>query len=64
MIVQSLLEDANRKFYGVQFHPEVRHSEYGGNDLLRHFALMCVAVLVTGAWKTSSIWKSLKSVNK
>ncbi len=21
---------------------------------------MCVAVLVTGAWKTSSIWKSLK----
>ena len=26
--------------------------------------LMCVAVLVTGAWKTSSIWKSLKSVNK
>jgi GMP synthase (glutamine-hydrolysing) len=41
------IEDANRKFYGVQFHPEVRHSEYG-NDLLRHFAFdVCQC---TGDW--------------
>lgn len=32
------IEHAARKMYGVQFHPEVRHSEYG-NDLLRHFAM-------------------------
>ncbi|MFK4566244.1 glutamine-hydrolyzing GMP synthase [Enterococcus sp. UD-01] len=31
------IQDDSRNFYGVQFHPEVRHSEYG-NDLLRHFA--------------------------
>ena len=26
-----------KKFYALQFHPEVRNSEYG-NDILRHFA--------------------------
>ncbi|SDJ52367.1 glutamine-hydrolyzing GMP synthase [Salimicrobium halophilum] len=30
------ISDKDRKLYGVQFHPEVRHSEYG-NDLLRSF---------------------------
>lgn len=32
------IQNSERQIYGVQFHPEVRHSEYG-NDLLRHFAL-------------------------
>ena len=32
------MANPERKFYAVQFHPEVRHSVYG-NDLLRHFAL-------------------------
>lgn len=31
------VEDPKRKFYGIQFHAEVRHSEYG-NEVLRHFA--------------------------
>ncbi|AKG05211.1 glutamine-hydrolyzing GMP synthase [Salimicrobium jeotgali] len=30
------ISDRERRMYGVQFHPEVRHSEYG-NDLLRSF---------------------------
>lgn len=30
------MADESRKFYGVQFHPEVRHSVYG-NELLRQF---------------------------
>ncbi|WP_088007470.1 glutamine-hydrolyzing GMP synthase [Indiicoccus explosivorum] len=30
------MADEDRRFYGVQFHPEVRHSAYG-NELLRQF---------------------------
>ncbi|WP_373808323.1 glutamine-hydrolyzing GMP synthase [Streptococcus ferus] len=34
----SAIENSEKHFYGIQFHPEVRHSEYG-NDILRNFAL-------------------------
>ena len=30
------MSDRNRKLFAVQFHPEVRHSEYG-NDILKNF---------------------------
>lgn len=33
----SAMADDQRKFYGIQFHAEVRNTEYG-NDILRHFA--------------------------
>ena len=56
------IEDANRKFYGVQFQKFVIQNMVTTYYVI--LLLMCVAVLVTGAWKTSSIWKSLKSVNK
>lgn len=32
------IEHADKKIYGIQFHPEVRHSVYG-NDILRNFAI-------------------------
>ncbi|HHT7813870.1 TPA: glutamine-hydrolyzing GMP synthase [Streptococcus suis] len=32
------MEDENRRIYGIQFHPEVRHSVYG-NDILKNFAV-------------------------
>ncbi|MGJ7923226.1 glutamine-hydrolyzing GMP synthase [Neobacillus sp. LXY-4] len=32
----SAMSNEERKFYGVQFHPEVRHSVYG-NELLKNF---------------------------
>ena len=35
------IQHAERKMYGIQFHAEVRHSEYG-NDLLRHFCNRCL----------------------
>lgn len=31
------IENAERNIYGIQFHPEVRHSQYG-NDILKNFA--------------------------
>jgi GMP synthase (glutamine-hydrolysing) len=33
----SSMADDQRKFYGIQFHAEVRNTEFG-NDILRHFA--------------------------
>ncbi|KRN10037.1 glutamine-hydrolyzing GMP synthase [Liquorilactobacillus mali] len=33
----SAMSNDEKKFYGLQFHPEVRNTEHG-NDILRHFA--------------------------
>lgn len=41
------IEDKSRRIYGVQFHPEVRHTEYG-NDLLRNFVRRVCEC--TGEW--------------
>lgn len=30
------IQNLDKNFYGIQFHPEVRHSEYG-NDILKNF---------------------------
>lgn len=32
------IQDLDRNFFGLQFHPEVRHTEHG-NELLRNFAM-------------------------
>jgi GMP synthase (glutamine-hydrolysing) len=41
------IQDVSQKLYGIQFHAEVRHSEYG-TEVLRHFAFeICKA---KGAW--------------
>lgn len=45
------MADASRKFYAVQFHPEVRHSVYG-NDLLKNFVFnVCEA---KGDWSMAN----------
>ncbi|WP_278926743.1 glutamine-hydrolyzing GMP synthase [Staphylococcus auricularis] len=41
------IEDKSRRIYGVQFHPEVRHTKYG-NDLLRNFVRRVCEC--TGEW--------------
>lgn len=45
------MADTSRKFYAVQFHPEVRHSVYG-NDLLKNFVFnVCEA---KGDWSMAN----------
>ena len=45
------MEDAERKLYAVQFHPEVEHTEYG-RQMLRHFVIDVCGC--SGDWKMSS----------
>ena len=55
------IENPERNLYGVQFHPEVRHSEYG-NDLLRNFIreiCKCTGECSGHSWAKNSLVLSL-----
>lgn len=39
-IPHAIIADENRKFYGIQFHPEVVHTEFG-LQLLQNFLMIC-----------------------
>jgi len=46
-------EEPSKGFFGVQFRPEVRHTEYG-IEILKNFLFEVVAALLTGRRSTSS----------
>ena len=51
MIMQSVgICDEQRRFYGVQFHPEVNHTEYGQNMIRNFLYEVCGA---SGTWTMS-----------
>jgi GMP synthase (glutamine-hydrolysing) len=39
-VTYSAVENAKENLYGIQFHPEAHHTEYG-MDILRNFAVLC-----------------------
>jgi GMP synthase (glutamine-hydrolysing) len=51
----AVIEDAKRGFYGIQFHPEVFHSERG-TDVIRNF--------LVGVCKASQDWTTADFINK
>ncbi|HTJ78999.1 MAG TPA: glutamine-hydrolyzing GMP synthase [Rariglobus sp.] len=51
----AVIEDANRNFYGIQFHPEVFHSERG-TDVLRNF--------LVGVCKAKQDWTTDDFINR
>ena len=51
------MENTEKNFYGIQFHPEVRHSVYG-NDILKNFAFgICGA---KGDWSMAKLRRYAK----
>ena len=48
------MEDKNKKFYGIQFHPEVSHSENGINIIKNFLFEVCRC---SGDWEISSFAK-------
>lgn len=52
----AVIEDAKRKFFGLQFHPEVAHSERG-LDIIRNFLFNVCGF--RGDWKISDVVERL-----
>lgn len=48
------VECPEKKLYGVQFHPEVVHTEYG-TKILENFSTVSAASAVSGLW--SPMWR-------
>ena len=47
------IADEVRGFYGVQYHPEVNHTEHG-TDMIRNSSITSAALKATGPWRTTS----------
>jgi len=56
------IADTQRKFFGIQFHPEVVHSEHG-SDLFRNFAMDVCGC--TGSWTMESfVERSVREIQQ
>ncbi len=49
------IADPERRFFGVQFHPEVEHTQ-GGRQMLQNFLALCGC---KGGWKMASVVDSM-----
>jgi GMP synthase (glutamine-hydrolysing) len=61
----AVIEDKNKRFYGLQFHPEVAHTEKG-NNIIRNFLVEicgCAATWNIGSFIEHSIQDIRRQVN-
>lgn len=62
-IVAGVIANEDKKIFGVQFHPEVQHTEHG-MEILRNFLNICKANPVTQRINISSIISNIKEIVK
>lgn len=62
-IPNATIENKDKKIYGVQFHPEVEHTEHG-KEILKNFAIICGEKISSSTINIDEIINNIRSTVK